>query len=154
MGVIKGRPWKKMNIAITIWGFRVSPLFDASGKLLIVDPDQGGVRMERQFEVSHLSLMEKCHLLQQQAVNVLICGAISHTCFNRVTAAGIEVIPLICGDIKKVLAAYLNHSLENASFFLPQRQAFFNHQTSVMLMDQGENQGRMSTIATQKRMPQ
>ncbi|MGD8252709.1 MAG: hypothetical protein PVH30_09950 [Desulfobacterales bacterium] len=109
-----------MTIAITIWGHRVSPLFDTAAQLRIEPEDGTG---EKQLvAVDHFTLKEKCRVLKHHRVGLVICGAISRGYQNRLLGMGIRLIPWICGDVDAVTTAYREGRLFSARFFMPGRR--------------------------------
>lgn len=93
------------KVAITSWNEIVSPLYDASCNLMIVQ--QGGV--ERVLTIRGMSLFDKANLCQREAVEVLICGAISNVAHAILVDRGIVVIPWKCGSISILLSAFWNN---------------------------------------------
>lgn len=93
------------KVAITSWNEIVSPLYDASCNLMIVQ--QGGV--ERVLAIRGMSLFDKANLCKREAVDVLICGAISNDAYAILADRGIVVIPWKCGSISMVLGAFWNN---------------------------------------------
>lgn len=112
-----------MNIAITAWGSRVSPLFDTAARLLII-PETGAAPGNGWLaEFDGLSLIQKCLLLKQNQVGLVICGAISRHYQYRLLASGIRLIPWICGHLDDVLNAYRQGRLNDAAYFMPGRRS-------------------------------
>ncbi len=62
---------------------------------------------------------ERAQRIQDLEVGVLICGAISRQLEAGLQAAGIEVLPHICGDVEEVLAAYSCGDLSRECFHMP-----------------------------------
>lgn len=96
-----------MKIAITVWGNRISPVFDAASALLLVD------LTEREAPGRDLRLFQPGRqdsfiaLLQENDVGLLICGAICEAAVHRVEAAGVEVIPFLAGEVDPLIEGYL-----------------------------------------------
>ncbi|GAB6909807.1 conserved hypothetical protein [Desulfosarcina cetonica] len=108
-----------MKVAITIWGDRISPVFDAARRLLIVTIDQGHIinREEATFDPEQPSNLTKA--LIDQEVAVLICGAVSQTPAAVITASGIRLIPFITGKVERVLGAYAQGTSLAPAFIMP-----------------------------------
>jgi predicted Fe-Mo cluster-binding NifX family protein len=79
-------------------------------------------REERRLVKTELSA--RAAELRRYGVDLLICGAISAQLQFRIVAAGIQVIPFLCGPVDEVLDAYLNDRLARRAFAMPgfQRQ--------------------------------
>ena len=108
-----------MKIAIAHWQDRVSPVFDVSDRLCLID-------IEGQREVSRESAVLKIHDPFGRAkevaglgTNVLICGAISHVLERALLVAGVQVMGFLCGDLDAVIPAFLQGRLNDDRFFMP-----------------------------------
>ncbi len=95
-----------MNVAITIWGDRISPVFDAARTLLVVAVKDGQIMEQKvlTFHALQFDWVEK--VLREHAVKVLICGAICERGVERLEGMGIEVKPFLTGRVKKVLRQF------------------------------------------------
>jgi len=108
-----------MRLAIPVWNERVSPVFDAARRLVLVDVENG-MEQARREEVIHDSfLTQRAHRLTDLGVNVLICGAISRPLTTLLSASGITVIPWTAGAVDDVLAAYLKGCLPDPRWRMP-----------------------------------
>jgi len=108
-----------MKVAIPHWQGRVSPVFDVAGNMLVVDIDDGVEHARRDVVLDVEDLQGRAARLTESGVNVLVCGAISRPLEMAVSAAGIEVIPQTCGDVERVLAAFINGRLNQGAFLMP-----------------------------------
>ncbi len=96
-----------MKIAITVWGNRISPVFDSAQTLLVAEVRQVEV-VNRQIEVFQAGLFSYLiELLAELEVRVLICGALSDEPAAMLAASEIEVIPFITGEAEAVLSLYV-----------------------------------------------
>jgi len=107
------------NVAIPHWQGRVSPVFDVAGSVLIVEIDAGRVGRCRDIVLADEDPQDRAAALTAAGAGVLICGAVSWPLKIALAAAGIEVIPQICGDVESVLAAYLDGGLARDDFLMP-----------------------------------
>jgi predicted Fe-Mo cluster-binding NifX family protein len=108
-----------MNVAITIWENRISPVFDSSQMLLVVEIKANEV-MGKQlipFNPDNTSLLVE--VLGENGVEVLICGAISIEPANLIEACGITLIPFISGDADDVLKSYAKDAAVIPAFLMP-----------------------------------
>ena len=101
-----------MRVAIPCWQGRVSPVLDEAGTLLIVELEAGR-------EPGREGLLGRAQRIRDLDVKVLICGAVSRPLEAALLAAGIEVIPQTCGDVERVLAAFMDGQLEQGTFLMP-----------------------------------
>ncbi|MCD6303960.1 MAG: NifB/NifX family molybdenum-iron cluster-binding protein [Planctomycetes bacterium] len=108
-----------MRIAIPHWQGRVSPVFDVAGRLLVVDVENGKEQARRNVVVEADDPQARARLLGSLGANVLICGAISWPLEAAITAGGIEVVSQTCGDVERVLAAFIGGRLDEKTFLMP-----------------------------------
>ncbi len=107
-----------MRIGLTVWGDRVSPVFDASRTLMIVEIE--GTRVtNREYVSMHPGFPHhQIGRLIEQGIQTLICGAISEVPAHMAEASGIVLIPFITGNVEDVLNAYLAGRLAATPVFL------------------------------------
>jgi predicted Fe-Mo cluster-binding NifX family protein len=96
-----------MRIAVTRWGERVSPLFEAAAWLLIVETDLQGVCGRFEAGMDHLDSTARIRLLRGLHVDILICGAIERNTRRRLESAGLAVACDVCGFWEEALGACL-----------------------------------------------
>jgi predicted Fe-Mo cluster-binding NifX family protein len=110
---------KTMKVAVTVWENRISPVFDASRRLLIVEIDNDRVtdRSYLFFDPGRPSNLAKT--LAMLDVPVLICGAVSQAPAASISAGGIRLIPFIAGEVDRVLEVYAKGSPLAPTFAMP-----------------------------------
>jgi len=108
-----------MRVAIATWTGRVSPVFDAAEHLLVVDVEDGGEVGRQEVALGDAPVPVRTRRLVELGVNVLICGAISWPLEARVVAAGVQVIPQICGPTEEVLRAFVTGPWTQQAFRMP-----------------------------------
>jgi predicted Fe-Mo cluster-binding NifX family protein len=109
-----------MKVAVPDWQGRVSPVFDVAEYVLLVDfdsDDDGGSGHTE--SLGSTAPHDRARRLAELGVNVLVCGAISWPLEALVAAGGIRVIPLVCGEVKEVVQAFRDGTLENERFAMP-----------------------------------
>ena len=117
-----------MRVAIAVWNDRISPVFDTSSRLVLVDVEQGVERDRHLVEVGADSFpTQRARRLTELEVNVLICGAISRILAELVSASGVVVIPWVSGPVEGVLRAYLTKRLSNARWRMPDCRGRWRH---------------------------
>ena len=99
----KGAP---VNIAVTVWGQRVSPVFDAARTLLIAEIDHGALMGTSLLGFDPAHPGELVRLLRARQVVVLICGAVSAEPAALLEAAGFDLVPFVTGPVSRVLEAF------------------------------------------------
>jgi len=108
-----------MNVALTVWENRISPLFDSTRMLLIVDIRKRNVIGKHLETFPYESPLSRAAKLADLDVNVLICGAISNLFANSIEIYGIRIIPFVAGTVDEVLDAYLTNTLSSSKFRMP-----------------------------------
>ena len=108
-----------MKVAVTIWDERISPVFDASRRLLIAEIEKNRVKSRStvMFDPEMPSGLTK--MLGDLGASVLICGAVSQFPASIIAAAGITLIPFITGDVDRVLEAYARGKPLTPAFVMP-----------------------------------
>jgi predicted Fe-Mo cluster-binding NifX family protein len=108
-----------MKVALTVWNGRISPVFDVSRKILILDVSHGSVTGQREEPLEGIDPVQKARKLVEWEVRKLICGAISRPLAGLFATYGIRTIPFIAGDAEEVIEAYLARKLPNRSMAMP-----------------------------------
>ena len=108
-----------MKVALTVWNGRISPVFDVSRKVLILDVAHGAVTGQREEPLEGIDPVQKARKLVEWEVRKLICGAISRPLAGLFATYGIRTIPFIAGDAEEVIKAYLARKLPNPSMAMP-----------------------------------
>jgi predicted Fe-Mo cluster-binding NifX family protein len=108
-----------MNVAIPVWSERVSPVFDVAQRLLVVGVEEGREIARREHGISVAMPGQRARQVAELGVNVLICGAISRPLEAMLYAAGVRVVPQICGSCEEVLQAWLAGALDRPCFLMP-----------------------------------
>lgn len=96
-----------MNIAITVWENRISPVFDAARLLLIADVEDGRVTRRKLVPCQHEKNNEFFEILTGAGVRELICGAISQEHAGKLETCNIGVTAFIGGLVEGVLDCYV-----------------------------------------------
>lgn len=106
-------------IALTVWGERISPVFETTNQFLLVEVSRSGIRRQVHYNfTSDLQLDRVCKLFELN-VNVLVCGAISKIFANMIKAYGIQLIPFHTGPVEEVLEAYLHGRMFSPQYTMP-----------------------------------
>jgi len=98
-----------MKVAIPHWQGRVSPVFDVAGNVLVVEIDDGVEQARRDVAFDAEDRQARAARLTETGADVLVA----------VSAAGIEVVPQTCGDVERVLAAFIDGRLDQGAFLMP-----------------------------------
>ena len=116
-----------MRIAIPMFNSRVSPRFDFASRMLIATIDNGEVVERREHSLTNLNPIRRSALLSELGVNVLICGGISDFSVRLLMGNGIEVIPMVAGEVEDVLNLFINDNLNSAIIPIVSGRGYVHH---------------------------
>ncbi len=108
-----------MVIAIASWQGNVSPVFDVSDKLCVVNLADGSEVCRETVLLKYRDPFGKAREVAGRGVEVLICGAVSHAFETALISVGIRVFPFICGELEAVIGAFLSGGLTDSHFIMP-----------------------------------
>lgn len=91
-----------MKIAIPLCRNRIAPLFDVAESFLLVSSDD---RREI-LSVPQTCTAEKCRILHENGVCVLLSGALSREWQKRMACLGIEIHSFLSGEAQEVLQIF------------------------------------------------
>jgi len=110
-----------MKTAFAYWDNRIAPVFDTTKQIHVVQVDRGRIVSESLESLPEDSLALKAlRLVELEIVNV-VCGAISRSMHELITAQGIHVIPFVAGELREVVRAWLDGLLDRDDFAMPGR---------------------------------
>lgn len=107
-----------MKIAVSNWNGRVSPVFDVSRQMVVVEIDQGIIQRKSE-ESLHEDIARKVEKISGDGIQFLICGAISQSLAEVLTLRGIQIIPFITGNVDDVIQAWITDRLDRPCFAMP-----------------------------------
>ncbi|MFO7707421.1 MAG: NifB/NifX family molybdenum-iron cluster-binding protein [Desulfobacterales bacterium] len=111
-----------MKIAIPHWQGRVSPVFDASDAIVVIDIERGRERRRDNFRLASLDPVRRAQEVARLGAEVVLCGAVSRTLENALIGAGVRVKGFVCGDLEALVEAFLAGTLSDACFQMPGAQ--------------------------------
>ena len=107
-----------MRIAISYQQDRIAPVFDVSGRVLLVDIENGlEVRRNERSLVQEDPLVRARHVAQF-GTQILICGAVSWSLENALSSMGVQVMACLCGRVESVIQAFKERRMDE-SFTMP-----------------------------------
>jgi predicted Fe-Mo cluster-binding NifX family protein len=110
-----------MKVAIPMFNSRVSPRFDFASKVLVATIEDGIVMERQEHSLADLNPIRRSALLNQLGINLMICGGISGFSERLLIGNGIQVIPMVQGEMEKVLDLFVKGNLNPV--LLPQAQS-------------------------------
>ncbi len=106
-----------MKIAFSTWKNRISPVFDVSGEIILVDYDFGKISSQQRLRLP--KGQDRCLWLAGKDVEVLVCGAISSQLKTRLEWMKIRVFPFIAGETDQVIHAWSETKVNIDKFMMP-----------------------------------
>jgi predicted Fe-Mo cluster-binding NifX family protein len=100
-----------MKIAIPTFGNRISPRFDFSPEMWIIDVEGGEVVREVKFSTVNLNLLQRLDQITSHGVNKVICGGIDDFARNQLGSRGIDVVQDVIGDAEIVFDDFMRGRL-------------------------------------------
>ncbi len=108
-----------MNIAITVWEDRISPVFDSGRTLLIAEIKDNALVRTSYLPFDFDRPLELLRMLRAEKVKIIISGAISEGQANMLLAEGFELISFIAGDVRRVLETFVKGEPLGEDFKMP-----------------------------------
>jgi predicted Fe-Mo cluster-binding NifX family protein len=108
-----------MKVAVPIWNDRVSPVFDTSKRLLVVEFVGGEEIGREEYALADLFPPLRVRRLKDIGVELLICGAVSNPVALLIDAAGIELVPWVSGSVSEVIDAFNREKLTDSRYRMP-----------------------------------
>jgi predicted Fe-Mo cluster-binding NifX family protein len=116
-----------MKVAIPMFNSRVSPRFDFAPKVLLATVDGGEILEREQYSLVHLNPIRRSSLLCELGVDVLICGGIGIFSQRLILDKGIDLIPMVQGEVDQVLNLFINGNLDSSIIPTMQGKGFRHH---------------------------
>ncbi len=102
-----------MKVALTVWGNRISPVFDSAQTVLLAEVLDKKI-IDKTFEFIPLLIpVAIARKIVDFNPDSLICGAISQEPARIIEDAGITLIPFISGKAEPILRAYAQNMAIN-----------------------------------------
>lgn len=108
-----------MKIGVTVWGNRISPVFDSARKLLVAQVENSKL-IDQSFEEMELGgIGSGLEFFEKQEVKTLICGAITVEDSDKFEKLGIRLVPFIAGNAREVLNAFAQDEKLIFNYLMP-----------------------------------
>lgn len=104
------------RLGIPIWNNWVSPVFETSSALLIIDFEQKKETARAVVATESDSLLRKMNLLKDLRIDTLICNGVSQRVNNALLEIGLQVIPCRSGPVEEIIEAYNSDQLDHPRF--------------------------------------
>jgi len=108
-----------LKISITIWGNRISPVFDVASELLVADIENKKVKEKTYISFDPGIPLELIKTLKQAQISILICGAISIQPAELIVQNDIKLISFATGNTLKLLDSFAKTGDIDQKFIMP-----------------------------------
>ena len=97
---------KRMKVAMTVWGNRISPVFDSAQTILLADIEDGKIVDRRREFLPRMVAPGLARMVAENGIDTLICGAISERPSQIIKQSGIKLLSFVGGNAENFLEAY------------------------------------------------
>ena len=108
-----------LKIAITAWGNRVSPVFDAARTLLVAQIENQTIQTQTYTEFCPDAILELVSLLTKMKVSTLICGAISTKPADTIVENHIRLVSFVSGNALDILNSFASRHTIDQTHMMP-----------------------------------
>ncbi len=105
-----------VKIAVPIHENMIAPSFDYSEKVLLVTLENNKEIKREEILLKDLNSLQKVVRISDLKPEILICGAISAFTLRMLMNNGIRVVPMISGEIDKIIKLYLQGQFDIERF--------------------------------------
>ena len=100
-----------MKIAMPIFENRISPRFDFSPEVWIIQVEKGEILKQEKFSTVNLNPLQRLDQIASNGVNKVICGGIDDFSRNQLGSKGIAVVQDVMGDADIVFDLFMRGRL-------------------------------------------
>lgn len=108
-----------MRVAFAYWKDRLSPVFDVSDRILLIDVENGREKRREDIPLASRDPLHRAKEVSGLGAEKLICGAVSQIMEAALAGAGVQVTGFICGNLEAVISAFMCGELNDCRFRMP-----------------------------------
>ncbi len=108
-----------MKVAFAQWDHRVAPVFDIARQLHIIEVTAGHIVATTDELLPDDLPVQKALRLADLGIGTLVCGAISRSLHELISAYGIQIMPFVAGELDDVIQAWLRGDLNRDVYAMP-----------------------------------
>ena len=97
---------KRMKVAMTVWGNRISPVFDSAQTILLADIEDGKIVDRRREFLPRMVAPGLARMVAEKGIDTLMCGAISERPSHIIKQSCIKLLSFVGGNAENFLEAY------------------------------------------------
>jgi len=102
-----------MKVAIPIFENRISPRFDFSPEMWVIEVEGGKVVKQEKFSTTNLNLAQRLEQITSNRVDKVICGGIDGLSRDQLGSRGIDVVQDVIGDANIVFRLFMKGRLRS-----------------------------------------
>lgn len=95
-----------MKVAITVWGNRISPVFDSAQTILLAEIEHGVIISRKRDFLPKLVASSLARMVVEKQIDTLICGAISKRPAQIIQQSNITLLSFFGGNAERILEDY------------------------------------------------
>lgn len=95
-----------MKVAITVWGNRISPVFDSAQTILLAEIENGAIISYKREFLPRLVASGLARMVAEKQIDTLVCGAISERPAQIIQQSGIALLSFVGGNAERFLEDY------------------------------------------------
>jgi predicted Fe-Mo cluster-binding NifX family protein len=116
-----------VKLAVTVWGNRISPVFDAASTLLVAEIKNKKIAGVYYTAFDPESPIDLIHTLKKNHVAILVCGAISKTPASLILDQQIHLISFVTGNVRQFLDSFALKQTVGKKYRMPGfKQSYMN----------------------------
>jgi predicted Fe-Mo cluster-binding NifX family protein len=119
-----------LKIAITIWGNRISPVFDVASTLLVADIENKIILKKTYISFDPGITIDLIKTLKNANISMIICGAISNKPADLLVKNDIKLISFVTGNALKFLDNFANNN-DNNNYYIDKKYIMPGYSTKL-----------------------
>ncbi|MBW1856198.1 MAG: hypothetical protein JRJ00_16265 [Deltaproteobacteria bacterium] len=131
-----------MKIAIPLFGTRIAPRFDCTGKFLLVAAENGNIIARQELLTEGWTSFTRTKKLKELDVDTLICNGIDCLSSRQLNFNGIRIYSSVTGEVEEALCCFLDGRLEAGCERWRSKEEGLHRESNQMSQGKGGGQGR------------
>lgn len=108
-----------LKLAVTIWGNRISPVFDSARTLLVAEIENGTIHKQFYTSFDPESPVNLRSTLTSLHIDTLVCGAISQKPADLISDQNIHLISFVTGNVQQFLDSFAGCQIVEKKHMMP-----------------------------------
>jgi predicted Fe-Mo cluster-binding NifX family protein len=108
-----------VKVAVTVWGNRISPVFDAARTLLVAQIADKKISGHYYTSFDPGAPVDLVSTLKKNQITLLVCGAISKTSADLIANQHIHLICFVTGNARQFLDSFVQGQTVETKHMMP-----------------------------------